>query len=285
MVNIEKYDNLPFKEGMGNKYKTNWKSRDWWGYPRSRRYHKVNGIWPSDRVRRIIKNNIGKSFADAFSYYCSKVPKYQQKYFLKEFEESNSNYYYYDQYYVDDNGLIQIANSDYKRSKTISIISDDYKTEERHKVTGHKELDFEAIYEKIPRIVTVTTFVPYKYITEQKTVYDRGNLLYYRHKTGYIARDEDFEHVTIKGWIKYFTSRNDPQFIKLWNEKLKARKKAKRLQEKKNWDLLLKDNTIKCYNNIAEFKRKQQEQIKREEELNKQTIIRHGFDPITSFRN
>jgi hypothetical protein len=76
--------------------------------------------------------------------------------------------------------------------------------------------------------------------------------------------------------------------IRIYQEKLKAEKRAKKrakINSFKDWDALLRDNSIKCYNSIAEFKRKQQEEIKRQEELNTQKIIRHGFDPITSFRN
>ena len=42
------------------------------------KYHKIKD--------RILHHYIGKSFDDAFSYYCTKVPAQYQKIFLEEFE-------------------------------------------------------------------------------------------------------------------------------------------------------------------------------------------------------
>jgi hypothetical protein len=44
-------------------------------------------------VHRIIKNNIGKSFDSAFSYYCKHVSKHLQYVFLAEFEHPRCNDY------------------------------------------------------------------------------------------------------------------------------------------------------------------------------------------------
>jgi len=66
--------------------------------------HRVNDIWPWDRIDKLLKKYIGKPFDDAFSYYCKQVPKYQQHIFLEYF--SPSHYRWRDEYYIDDDGLI-----------------------------------------------------------------------------------------------------------------------------------------------------------------------------------
>ena len=94
--------------------------------------HPVNGVWAWDRARRIIENNIGKSFSLAFSYYCKISPKYQQKDFLEEF---NRTRWRGGDYYIDSEGLIQKTKED-KPVKPAIFYSDDYETELVHKVWG-----------------------------------------------------------------------------------------------------------------------------------------------------
>jgi len=48
------------------------------------KYHKIKD--------RILHHYIGKSFDDAFSYYCTKVPAQYQKLFLEEFENPFSRW-------------------------------------------------------------------------------------------------------------------------------------------------------------------------------------------------
>lgn len=269
------FDKLPFRESILNRVKYGTKIQRWRKNYSRGEYHKVEDYYPWDIVNRVIKYFIGKSFDEAFSYYCKKVPKYQQKYFLEEFEKARPKYYNYNKYYIDNVGNIQYNPNRWNRNKTISISSDDYQTELRHKVTGHKEIDFNQVCLTIFKEFTLTNGIIRKYKERIPT----SNL---KHKTGYIATKKDFIPVIIKGWRKYFTSRNDPNYQKLYQEQVKAKKKTKRdkIKQSKDWDSLMKDGTIK----ILDFKKKQQAEIKRQEELNTQCIVRHGFDPVTSFR-
>lgn len=105
--------------------------KDRWGGNGKSEYHKVEGVYPYQRIKRICKAYIGKQFNKAFSEYCSQVPNYQQKFFLSEFEPNR----WRSTYYVDKQGNIQKTKTRYKKERAI-YYSDDYKTEKRHKVTG-----------------------------------------------------------------------------------------------------------------------------------------------------
>lgn len=74
------------KQYLTRKYRDMW-NIDKFDRPRfwkSKRYCKMRD--------RILHHYIGKSFDEAFSYYCSKVPQRFQYLFLKEFEEPFSRW-------------------------------------------------------------------------------------------------------------------------------------------------------------------------------------------------
>ena len=64
---------------------------DWRSYGKSY-HHKVRGQWPYDIATRILKHYIGRHFDDAFSYYCTKVPVYQQRLFFDLLADSRRSY-------------------------------------------------------------------------------------------------------------------------------------------------------------------------------------------------
>ena len=73
-------------------------------------YHKVDGISPWKRIKRILNDHIGKPFDTAFSVYCSQVPVYQQKFFIDELDNKHNHWKHselWDYFYVDKNGCIQ----------------------------------------------------------------------------------------------------------------------------------------------------------------------------------
>jgi len=185
-------------------------------------------------TERVIQNNIGKSFDMTFSYFCKKYPVYWQSSFLKEFNLSRSGY----GYYVDEQGNIQ--ENKYKRKKPIiSIQSDDYKTELRHKITGDKKEDFKEVYEQVIKEYPKCKALPnrvYEHF-KSRTYTTNGKFLYYEYGVDtwkikpsykrYKAQESDFEPVIISGWIKYFDSKKDPEFKRLMSERIKANRKKK----------------------------------------------------------
>ena len=230
--------------------------------------HDTDNISPYTRVKRIIENNIGKSFSLAFSYYCKQVPKYQQHVFLEEFNNDiNSRYTQY--FYIDEDGLIQ-RKKDIKRrfvkpKREYTVQSDDYKFVLVHKITGHLKTKFEPVYDG------------------NKNYYYNSKVLYYEYGVNhfntkplwqrYKATDNDFEIKVISGWIKYFKSKNDPEFKRYHSEKRKQR----RLQRK--FDKILLKEKQYCFLTESEQKKK----INKVE--NDTKIVAHGFDLVTSFRN
>ena len=77
---LEETDILPFRIGTRKNIKVN---HDSWVFF-YHYFHTEND--PYKLSKRIIENNIGKSFDLAFSYYCSKVEKRYQDIFLNEFK-------------------------------------------------------------------------------------------------------------------------------------------------------------------------------------------------------
>lgn len=119
---------LPYRESIqrSNIYAKSFDHR------RKSDYHKVDGYYPYKRIKRILENNVGKSFDGAFSYYCRKSPKYQQKQFEETINRNWSRRWGKD-YIVDENGLIQGNPDRHKKyswnSPPYKIQSWDYKEE------------------------------------------------------------------------------------------------------------------------------------------------------------
>jgi len=236
---------------------------------------------------RLIKANIGKPFSNAFSKFCNIVEFQDQDKFLREFEDGRR----WADYYIDDNGLIQETNPSNVYKGPYYFRSDDYKTEWRHKVTGHKQEDFEEVYKKVLR-------EGYRsYTKTYYSYYNKDEFLYYEYGScrlkllpaweRYKAQKEDFELVVISGWEQQVASKNDPRFQRYHQEKKKASRKQDRKTTKlsdEHWDSLISKWTNRCLQSLEERKRKQTEELKKAEDLNNEVIVRHGFDPLTSFR-
>jgi hypothetical protein len=71
-----------------------------------RHYYRPNPYVVADRI---LKNNIGKSFDLAFSYYCKKVRKFHQEIFLNKVKSKKSHHYFFPVYSVDDSGRIAVS--------------------------------------------------------------------------------------------------------------------------------------------------------------------------------
>lgn len=274
LVPIEHLSDRPTQARKANWY--GWRHRDG-------DTHKIGDYSPYKIASRLIEKSIGKPFEDTFSYFCTIVPKYQQWVFLEKFEDDRGNG---SDYIIDDEGHIQLGSSPYsgwyKRVRRpykgpYYFKSNDFKTELRHKITGHPKSRFREVYEKVER-----TYYN-RYYKRVVTEIRNGKLLYYEYGTTpswrtkpiherYKAQDSDFEAVIIQGWQKAFDSKQDPEYKRLMSEK---RKKSKVSFKKK---LIL--DTERAYEIILQTEKKKREL----KELNDQKILAHGFDLTTSFR-
>jgi len=237
-------------------------------------------ISPYKLARFIIKKYLNKSFDLAFSEYCAQVQPHQYKFFKDRFQEFQSRGWP-EEFKLDKQGRIQRNEKwrSWRTKRPIFIQSDDYQTELRHKKTGHPKSQFLPVYEQVKY-----TYTPWYGLKPRRAVeaVKNGKLLYYEWGAWnvnlkpahirYKAQEEDFIPVVIKGWIKYFKTKEDPEFIRLYEEKRKAKLKTQRELEAKKLE--------KAYSFISQTELKK----KQEAELNKYNIERHGFDPITSFR-
>jgi hypothetical protein len=205
MVDIEKLEDLPKKMGTSEYYRhysTRNQSHFFWNYHRHSAHHLVDGLFPYTRAIRVIESNIGKSFDNAFSYFCKLVPRYQQKWFLEKFEENRRGYW--NSYYIDDNGNIQ-ANRRERSKRLYPVYSKDYKTERVHKITG----------KKFPK-----------------------DTWWWKSK----VNESDYHYIIVSGSVIYCESANDPRFVRYHSEKKRSRKKdyreRKKLQGEKALDAL-----------------------------------------------
>ena len=81
---------------------------------------------------RILHHYIGKSFDDAFSYYCKLVPKHYQHLFLEEFERPFSRW---NDWKLDENK--NIVHTPY-RYRTISEFREELRTKLEQKENGNE---------------------------------------------------------------------------------------------------------------------------------------------------
>lgn len=207
-------------------------------------YHPIDNIFPYKRVHRLIEYGIGRPFDEIFSKYCSQVPKYQQHIFLEEFKPEKKYNYRGIIYYVDDKGLI--------RKKL--------KEREVWRRKSNKRIFYSDDYK---------TELRHKITGKKKPEYQWWN------KKTHVD-DSDYEPIVICGWSKEFKTNKDKEFLRLKKERFRRRQKEKKLlKEKRQQEFLEKLNLIK---------EKEEEKRRLEKERDMTSLIKHGFDPTTSFR-
>jgi len=298
VYSIEEYENMPFRES-----KSAFCARKYKGLP----YYHHTGNWGIDKnpyniSKRVLKANIGKSFALAFSYYCSKVEKRFQHIFLENFREKYWRYYRgFDlDYIIDENGNIQDIREE-KPKKEISIKFDNYQIEIRHKITGHPRKHFEDVYSY--REIDTKKYKKYRYWAITRKIdgvfhyFEKDKLLHleYVGKYGgktvplhqrYTAKEKDFVPVCISGSIKYFDSKQDREFQRYHAELKKNSKsifKNEREQLRKVVELGLLSKFSISKSAKKELKKKMEAERKEKERLAKEemklTLQRKGFRP------
>jgi hypothetical protein len=164
-------------------------------------YHKVNGEYPTTWARRVMRKYVGKTYEEAFAYYCTLVPDYQQKWFKSEFDLSTTWWRTpSDNFILDENHIIKIKETESKSGPVI-FSSYDYKE-------GHKN-------RRDGNIV-----VPKKWWDDQ------GEMRYVR------MFPERYDTVVVSGYSKEFESEKDREYIRLTKEKAKLQKLNKKIEKK-----------------------------------------------------
>ena len=256
---------------------------------------------------KVIDNNIGKPFNDAFSYYCKHVIKYDQHIFKSYFADFNNRY---ENYFIDDEGLIQ-ENPRYVNKPKIenrTYQSEDYETKLVHKETGHSRLQFVPVeiivgYKETTRLKYKPTS-PYNnkrhYVNKLITVPIKKQIgwEYNKHESKwpphdipkyqrYFAKDSDFIDVVVKGEKIIFDSPNDWRLKRLRTEKVKrleTKYELKYKSDSSNWDFVLKQGKQRL-DKILEDKLLSDKEMKAKLKLeNDIKIVANGFDLETSFR-
>ena len=201
-------------------------------------YHKVNGDYPSTWARRVIKKYVGKTYEEAFEYFCTLVPDYQQKWFHQEFVLSRGWWTPTDKYELDDNNIIRIVEKETKKGPFI-FESYDYKV-------GYKNNRDKRIY--IP-----------------KNKWDRS------WEMSYIKdHPEKYTEFVVSGYKKEFESDKDREYIRLMKEKNKLRKldgkNKKKEKEKVAYSFLTKEESERRAN------------YERDLAIDKVKVQKHGFN-------
>ena len=218
-------------------------------------YTPTDGVSPWKRSVYILESHVGKKFDTAFSLWCKQTPKHQQHFFLEQIdprEDCKTRRWSYNWYYVDSNGIIRKRKNVFpwrKSERKVTFKSDDYKTELRHKVTGlpQKSLSHSELRAQFPN--------------------EKGKELHELRK----MYDAQFEPVIVEGWVKTFKNARDPEYQRLQAERLQKQELARRRQKK--------EQAEKAYR----FTHETEEQRAARITANFFKILKHGFDPKTSF--
>jgi len=257
-VDWDKLENLPYRQNRWQRYTeihgSFWDFHHW---RKTYRWCKLCDI--------ILKNNIGKSYDMAYHYLCTKVPYQYRHWFEDEFNYHRWRSYYY----VDENGLIQREKDILE--KHVVVKSDDWFEGYVNKQRG-KLLDSFSSYHRYEIKRELKSGRGMYYETAKKGLYINGKLL--KEITvfdTFYNRAISYNWVTI-GEKKIYSSKNDPKYKRYYAEKQQARKKQRKLE----W----KEKQEKQYS----FLTKSELEIKNDFEKNKICIIKHGFDPETSFK-
>jgi len=253
MLDLEKLDNMPIREGMRVHY--GW--RDW----RTTDRYKI--------VRRILQSHIGKHFDIAYSKFCFTMKSYQE--YTDFLDELNNHWRRINDYYIDDNGLIQKVIKN-KSKKPLYIYSDDYKAIIVHKQTGHlKDLFYEKWSKKLvtySRVLRDGKTYSYDYKENDK-------FLGYQYKGRYyLAQKEDFVEKIISGNKLEVSSPRDYRY----KRHIANKSKTKRSLDKK-------EKVLKQQEYLEKQRKLMQEKKRVEKETNDLKILAAGFDLKTSFRN
>ena len=226
--------------------------------------------------KRIIEHFVGKPFDDAFSKF-KKETKGLLYNSYKDFIDWNIRINNcgssYKLYIIDDDGNIQYSKyylNWQNRKRSVSYKTKDYTSDWFYKNTNILKKDFREVYK----------YPPNKYGFSN---YGKNSILYYiydRRKGKYIwndtilpvykqiiAQPEEFVERTLSGKIFTFNSGKDPRYIRLVQDKSKPKRKSTR------WSM-----SEQQFREILN-KRKNEDKISCEIKM-----IKHGFDPKTSFR-
>lgn len=225
-------EDLPQIGPMKNKQNSHW----WGNYYTSK--VKVGNKRSYKHIQRFLRDSIGKDFDTEFSKFCDKFEKFPffKDQLLEEFNPKYGRYRYddperWDRWIVDKQGRIQLIKGTSSLEKdTYTFYSIDYKAEERHKFTGQK-------FEDLP------------WNLRMRNKYDKA----------------DYEYVVVSGFCKTFTSKEDPEYCKLYYEKEAQLRKRER--EKK------KSKAAQAYS----FLTKEELAIKNGQAKNLIDMQRHGF--------
>jgi hypothetical protein len=219
-ININNCENLPFKQSrkqyLVEKYGNLYNIPKFDGYS-----SRAKREWAWNIAYEVAHNNIGKSFAMAFHYYCTKVSKREQYRFKELFFSSYTARYSIQEWFLDDNGNI-VYNPWKKKPKKIVFYSIDYKSEKRNKYTNKKYPEY---WFKKPKI-----------------------------------NEEDYYDFCIQGFSKEFETKNCKEFKRLRHEANKAIKKQERLDKKRKdaiaYNFLTKDEINDKKESLLKLERK-----------------------------
>jgi len=197
LEDLDEIQNLPFKESrkafLTRKYGDMWNTQkfdhSWMRSDKSMYY------WV--KIERVIKKFLGKSFDDAFSYYCTLVPLYEQEKFLKEFEPYRG--YYQNNYIVDDNRNIVLNPDRYiNKKKPVTLYSSDYTIGYRLKAPYLRAVSFL----KVARQITFLQYKQLQYPTD-----------WVRIRTG--ATQDCYEPIVVQGKEFVYENKHVNEYVRV----------------------------------------------------------------------
>lgn len=245
---------MPFRAGKKE-------LNDYWGYGQWETTS--HGIRIYSFIRYVIENNIGKSFSNAFRYFCKFVKPYLQYYFLDHFANYNSRVgRHYERYYIDDDDIIR---ADKDRFKNWNHKDDKY----------FRTFDFEETWTvETTRMVTERNWK--KQILQTKQVVSRNTETFRR---GIADRYlKGFENYHPKGFVKAIELKSQVGFKEKVDSKKSARYQKLKQEDDRRKRKQEREIARQKKKTVYSFMTKQEVELKRLKALDQYNLERHGFN-------
>lgn len=245
--------NMPFRAGKKE-------LNDFWGYKEWETTS--HGIRLYSFIHYVIENNIGKSFSNAFRYFCKFVKPYLQSYFLDQFSNYNSRPgRRYEKYHIEND--IIIANED--RFKKWYSSNDKYFRTFDFEETWLLERTSTELHRNYIKQITKTKEVKTTYTeTFRRGIGER----YIQGFDGYYPKGfvKAVKLISQVGFKEKVDSKKSARYQKLKQEDDRRKKKQDREKERSKKQI------------VYSFLTRQEKELKEARKLDQYNLYRHGFD-------
>ena len=246
------------------------KLKDSWDDPWEPKHHNEKFWTYCKKIDCLLEKSIGKPYGDVYSKVCKEYPEMYdwgyslRDHFKKQFAPPRYRRYTWEQYYVDENGLIQFTKFEKYKKRRPAIKIVDNTRQPFYEV--HKE-EFQNYTDLLNQIYYTAGADRYYRLIESDTIPEK----LYNEILGRLPFDgnyrEQFRNVVRYMVWKFVWEKGERGYKKIWSETEDAKKKRQRENE------MLREQQKDGLIQYIEWQRKSKEQ-----QNDLITRDRHGFD-------